>query len=162
MRTVYLDSIRRDQATLEYARWLTERGAQVRTVPSLPNRMIVCDRRVALIAADSDNTSEGAVVVTAPGMIAALCALFENTWRSAEPLGETVRAEPGGLSRQHLEVLELLAQGRTDESIARRLGVSQRTARRLANAVMAHLDARSRFQAGVHAVQRGYLPACGE
>ena len=160
MRTIYLDSIRRDSATLEHATWLTEHGARVRTVPSLPNRMIICDSRVAVIAVDDGNTSSGAVVVSAPGLITTLCTLFESTWDMAEPLGiREPQQDSGSLSRQQLEVLQLLAEGRTDESIARRLGVSQRTARRLANTLMVHLDARSRFQAGVRAAQRGLLTA---
>ncbi|MFC9086246.1 helix-turn-helix domain-containing protein [Nocardiopsis dassonvillei] len=41
--------------------------------------------------------------------------------------------------------------------IARRLGVSPRTARRLSSQLMWFLDARSRFQAGVHAARRKLL-----
>ncbi|MFD3504595.1 helix-turn-helix domain-containing protein [Streptomyces sp. NPDC058676] len=159
MRTVYLDSIRRDAATVAHAKWLMGIGAQVRTVPSLPNRMIICDRRVAIMAADSNATSGGAVVLSAPGLIAALCALFENTWQAAEPLGTSAGREQDDLHRQQAEVLQLLAEGHTDDAIARKLGVSPRTARRFANTLMSHLDARSRFQAGVRAVQYGHLPA---
>ncbi|MGW6058576.1 helix-turn-helix transcriptional regulator [Streptomyces sp. NPDC055189] len=158
MRTIYLCSIRGDAATAAHAEWLTERGAQVRVAPSLPNRMIICDRRVAIMAADSDNTSVGAVVLSAPGMIATLCALFDSTWASAEPLTADPPQQQDGLTAQQNEVLRLLAEGRTDDSIARSLGVSTRTARRIANTLMAHLDARSRFQAGVRAVRNGHLP----
>jgi DNA-binding CsgD family transcriptional regulator/sugar-specific transcriptional regulator TrmB len=158
MRTIYLDSIRRDAATVSHAEWLIGKGGQVRTVPSLPNRMIICDRQVAIMAADSNATSVGAVVLSAPGLIAALCALFENTWQAAESLGAPAGREQEGLTRQQAEVLHLLAEGHTDDAIARKLGVSPRTARRFANTLMVHLDARSRFQAGVRAVQYGHLP----
>lgn len=47
----------------------------------------------------------------------------------------------------------------TDDAIAKRLGVSPRTARRVANDMMERLGARSRFQAGALAVQHGWLPA---
>ncbi|MEU6576281.1 helix-turn-helix transcriptional regulator [Streptomyces sp. NPDC046805] len=159
MRTIYLDSIRRDPATVAHAEWLMGKGGQVRTVPSLPNRMIICDRQVAIMAADSNATSVGAVVLSAPGLIAALCALFENTWQAAEPLGTPAGREREDLTRQQAEVLHLLAEGHTDDAIARKLGVSPRTARRFANTLMAQLEARSRFQAGVRAVQYGHLPA---
>ncbi|WP_405550576.1 LuxR C-terminal-related transcriptional regulator [Streptomyces sp. NBC_01171] len=159
MRTIYLDSIRRDAATVAYAEWLMDKGAQVRTVPSLPNRMIICDRQVAIMAADSNATSVGAVVLSAPGLIASLCTLFDTTWQAAEALGTPPGREQEGLTRQQAEVLHLLAEGHTDDAIARKLGVSPRTARRFANTLMAQLDARSRFQAGVRAVQYGYLPA---
>ncbi|MGW6565220.1 LuxR C-terminal-related transcriptional regulator [Streptomyces sp. NPDC054975] len=159
MRTIYLDSIRRDQPTYEHAEWLESLGAQVRTVPTLPNRVIVVDRRAALIAADTDNTGAGATLVTSPGMITLLCSLFEHVWDSAEPLGAVVRSEPDSLTKQQLAVLRLMADGRTDESIANSLGVSTRTVRRIATGLLTDLNARSRFQAGVRAVQRGHLPA---
>ncbi|WP_411105199.1 LuxR C-terminal-related transcriptional regulator [Streptomyces sp. cmx-4-9] len=159
MRTIYLDSIRRDQPTYEHAEWLESLGAQVRTVPTLPNRVIVFDRRAALIAADTDNTGAGAALVTSPGMITLLCSLFEHVWQSAEPLGATVRSDSGSLTKQQLAVLRMMAEGRTDESIANSLGVSTRTVRRTVTCLLSDLDARSRFQAGVHAVQLGHLPS---
>ncbi|MEU7553076.1 helix-turn-helix transcriptional regulator [Streptomyces sp. NPDC044571] len=162
MRTIYLSSIRRDAATVAHAEWLESLGAQIRTVPTLPNRIIICDRRIALIAANTENTADGAVVVTSPGMIALLCALFDHVWQTAEPLGASPRRSPGSLDKQQLEVLRLMAQGRTDESIANSLGVSTRTVRRIANGLLTHLNARSRFQAAVHAVRQGYLSASPE
>ncbi|GAA0272071.1 hypothetical protein GCM10010302_07060 [Streptomyces polychromogenes] len=159
MRTIYLDSIRRDQPTIEHAEWLESLGAQVRTVPTLPNRVIVFDRRAALIAADTGNTGAGAALVTSPGMITLLCSLFEHVWRSADPLGTTPRSEAGALSKQQLAVLRMMAEGRTDEAIANGLGVSSRTVRRTVTGLLSELNARSRFQAGVRAVQLGHLPA---
>jgi DNA-binding CsgD family transcriptional regulator/sugar-specific transcriptional regulator TrmB len=159
MRTIYLDSIRRDPATLAYAEWLSEHGAQIRTVPLLPNRMIICDRRVAVIAVDAADTSAGAVVLDTPGVVTTCRALFEATWRSAEPIDVPLQEAPGSLTRQEADVLQLLAEGYTDETVSRKLGISTRTARRIANGLMVRLGARSRFQAGTRAVQRGYLPA---
>ncbi|MET8630960.1 LuxR C-terminal-related transcriptional regulator, partial [Kitasatospora sp. NPDC004669] len=49
------------------------------------------------------------------------------------------------------------ADGHTDDAIAKRLGVSPRTARRIATDLMERLNARSRFQAGVRATQAGWL-----
>ncbi|MGW2722987.1 LuxR C-terminal-related transcriptional regulator [Streptomyces sp. NPDC001492] len=162
MRTIYLESVRSCPDTMEYAHWLAEQGCQVRTVPSLPNRMIIYDREAAILATDTDNTAAGAVQVSSQGMIASLHALFESVWQSADPLDAMRQPDPGGLTRQQSEALRLLAQGSTDEAIAKRLGVSARTARRIAHGLMTHLDARSRFQAGVYAVQKGYLPALPE
>lgn len=159
MRTVYLDSIRRDPPTLAHAEWLQGLGAEIRTTPTLPNRVIIVDRRVALVAADSRNTGTGAVAIENPGTVTLMCALFETVWQSAEPLGAPARPAPGGLTKQQSEVLYRMARGSTDESIAKDLGVSARTVRRIAAGLLGRLGARSRFQAGAHAVQRGYLPA---
>lgn len=106
----------------------------------------------------SDDTAAGAVVLTGHGTLTALCALFESVWDGARPLGEAALRDTLGLSPQESTTIELLAQGHTDESIAKRLGVSQRTARRIATDLMERLGARSRFEAGVRSVQRGWLP----
>jgi DNA-binding CsgD family transcriptional regulator/sugar-specific transcriptional regulator TrmB len=158
MRTIYLDSVRASRPTVEHADWLTRLGGRVRTVPTLPTRMILMDRRIAMISVSSDDTAAGAVLLTGQGTLTALCALFETTWEAAQPLGHLVPSDPQGLTGQQAAALRLLAEGHTDETIAKRLGVSHRTARRIASELMDRLGARSRFEAGVRAVQRGWLP----
>ncbi|MFB6905894.1 LuxR C-terminal-related transcriptional regulator [Streptomyces bacillaris] len=162
MRTVYLDSIRRDPPTMAHAEWLESLGARVRTAPTLPNRVIIVDRRTALVATHSNNTSVSAVLIQHLGVVTLVCALFESIWGSAEPISAPTAPNHAGLTRQRAEVLRLMAQGNTDESIANSLGISARTVRRIASGLLEHLDARSRFQAGVHAVQRGYLPGASD
>ncbi|MET9803749.1 helix-turn-helix transcriptional regulator [Streptomyces sp. NPDC006368] len=157
MRTIYLDSVRTNRPTVEHATWLAGLGGQVRTVPSLPTRLILTDRKTALIPVSSDDSAAGAVVLTGQGTLAALCALFETVWAGAQPLGDTVPVDAHGLTGQQATVVRLLAEGHTDEAIAKRLGVSHRTARRIASELMERLGARSRFEAGVRAVQRGWL-----
>ncbi|WP_435273641.1 LuxR C-terminal-related transcriptional regulator [Streptomyces parvulus] len=159
MRTVYLDSVRNSPHTVEYAEWLAERGGQVRTAPSLPVRMVIVDRESAVIPVRAEASCEAAVVLTGQGTLTALCALFDGVWASAVDLGEAGRRDESGLSAQEREVLNSLYRGMTDESIAKRLGVSPRTARRVANDMMERLGARSRFQAGALAVQNGWLPS---
>jgi DNA-binding CsgD family transcriptional regulator len=158
MRTIYLDSIRNSPATVDFVSWLASQGGQVRTVPTLPIRMIIVDRAKAVIPAGADSTA-GAVVLTGHGTLTALCALFENVWASARPLGEATVRDPLGLSAQEATAIRLLGQGFTDEAIGKRLGISTRTARRLASDLMQRLGARSRFEAGVRAVQQGWLPS---
>ncbi|MEG3628667.1 helix-turn-helix transcriptional regulator [Streptomyces poriticola] len=156
MRTVYLDSARNDPVTVAHADRLAALGGRIRTVPSLPNRLIICDRRIAVVATDPDDTASGAVVLRTAGVVSSLYALFESVWQSAQPMSATAPpAGEQGLSPQQMEALRLLSLGHTDESVAARLGVSARTARRLATKLMGHLGARSRFQAGVHAAARG-------
>ncbi|MFI1734534.1 LuxR C-terminal-related transcriptional regulator [Streptomyces acidicola] len=158
MRTVYLDSVRNSPHTVEYAEWLAERGGQVRTAPSLPVRMVIVDRESAVIPVRAEASCEAAVLLTGQGTLTALCALFDGVWASAVDLAEARRRDESGLSAQEREVLNSLYRGMTDESIAKRLGVSPRTARRVANDMMEQLGARSRFQAGALAVQHGWLP----
>ncbi|MFI5982189.1 LuxR C-terminal-related transcriptional regulator [Streptomyces sp. NPDC051555] len=158
MRTVYLDSVRNSPPTVAYAEWLAERGGAVRTVPSLPVRMVIVDRETALIPVNAEEARHSAVVLTGQGTLTALCALFDTVWASASDLGEGNKRDESGLSAQEREVLAFLYRGMTDDAIAKRLGVSPRTARRVANDMMERLGARSRFQAGALAVQHGWLP----
>lgn len=157
IRTVYLDSVRNSLPTMRYVDWLTAQGAQVRTLPMLPTRMIIVDRARAVIPVNSDDTAAGAVLLSGHGTLTALCALFESLWEQAQPLGLPPVPDVDGLTPQARTALALLAEGHTDEAIAKRLAVSPRTARRIATELIERLGARSRFQAGVRAVELGWL-----
>jgi DNA-binding CsgD family transcriptional regulator len=159
MRTIYLDSARNDPATLAYLRWLAEAGGQVRTAATLPLRMVIFDRKQALIPVNPEHSTTGAVVQRGPGMVAALCALFDQIWQNAKPVGQEKLRDDHGLTGQEQAVMTLLAEGWTDDVIARKLGVSVRTSRRITAELTQRLGARSRFQAGARAVERGWVKA---
>lgn len=157
MRTVYLESIRNDQATWDHATWLRNNGAEVRLAATVPVRLQIIDQDHAMVPVSDAESGSGAVVMTSPGVVAALMALFTQTWRSATPLGADRRPDDDGLSVQEHELLRLWARGATDEAAGRRLGVSLRTVRRLSSGLMERLDVSSRFQAGARALDRGWL-----
>lgn len=157
MRTLWLDSIRNDGPTLQYAQWLHSLRGQVRTVPSLPVRMIIVDRECALLPGSTDDATASAVVLHGQGTLAALCALFEAFWETGTVLGAPQPRNDQGLMPQEREFLSLLGEGLTDQAIAVRLGISHRTARRIAAVLMEKLGARSRFQAGLKAAAQGWL-----
>jgi len=156
--TLYQDSVRNDQATYAYARWLTELGGQVRTAPVLPPRMLIFDRVIALIPIDPGNTKQGAACTDEVAVVASLITIFEQAWATAVPLGADVAAVGGeGLTAIERELLRFLASGLTDEAAGRKLGTSARTVRRQVAALMERLGATSRFEAGLKAAQRGWL-----
>jgi DNA-binding CsgD family transcriptional regulator len=157
LRTVYQDSVRNHRPTLEYAQWLGEFGSEVRTAATLPLRMLIVDRRLAVVPIDAADSAAAAIVITSDGVVTALTALFNSVWKAAAPLGAPRRRDEDGLSAQERQVLKLLAIGMTDEAIARNMSVSVRTARRVASDLHARLSARSRFQAGARAVTRGWI-----
>jgi DNA-binding CsgD family transcriptional regulator len=157
MRAVYLDSARNDRLTGEHLRDLVDWGAEVRTVPVLPVRMIVIDREMALVPFDERNTSLGALLVQSRGLVAGLVSLFLTTWRIARPLGTRACRAPDGLSVQERNAMLLWAQGCTDAAVARRLGVSHRTVRRMSESVSSMVSARSRFELGARAMALGWI-----
>jgi DNA-binding CsgD family transcriptional regulator len=157
VRNLYLDAIRSDPPTVEYARWLVEQGGQVRTTPHLPLRMVIYDRRYAVLPMDPEAADAGAVVLGGSGVIAALQTLFEQTWRQATRLEQESPLDENGLSERERVLLMLLADGHTDETVANKLGISVRTGRRITAELLKRLGARSRFQAGALAATRGWL-----
>lgn len=159
MRTLYQASVRNDPPTLDYARWLTSQGAQVRTAAILPLRMVLFTGQAALLPVDPDHTRRGAVQLQGPGILTALAALFEAIWDQADDFGTATDREhdDNGLTGQERQLLRLLAQGHTDAIVARRLSIGVRTARRMMAELMTRLGARSRFEAGAEAVRRGWL-----
>ncbi len=155
--TVYLHSVANEPLNREYVRWLLGRGGQVRTTAVLPLRLLICDRKIAVVPLDPDHSEAGVAILRGLGPVAAMRALFEQIWRMATPFGEArAPRKVSPLTDLELTVVHLLAQGDTDEVISRKLGVSQRTAGRLASDVMAKLGARSRFQAGIRAAENGW------
>ncbi|MFC9815908.1 helix-turn-helix domain-containing protein [Streptomyces virginiae] len=158
LRAVYQDSARHDGPTLAYAKWTTERGGLVRTSALLPPRMLIFDRRVALVPIDPENSKRGALCTSAPGIVASLVSLFQQTWETSVPLGNDHRS-PGedSISAGDRDLLRLLASGMTDEAAGKRLGVSMRTVRRQMASLMERLNASSRFEAGLKAAHRGWL-----
>lgn len=158
IRTVLLDSIRIDPPTLTRAQWMTQLGAEVRTAPDLPLRMLVVDGESAIVPAATEDGDASALLLHNHAVVAALHALFTSIWRAARPLGNRHRRRDSrGLTDQQSAILNLLVQGCTDEFIARRLGFSARTVRRVIAELMERLDARSRFQAGARAQAENWL-----
>ncbi|WP_061295567.1 TrmB family transcriptional regulator [Herbidospora cretacea] len=157
VRALYLDSAWNDAPTHAYARWLTDLGGEVRSAPTLPLRIVIFDRKVALVPLDPQDSSKGAVEVCGEGLISALVALFEQIWIVATPYGAGQRRCEEKPTPQELELLRLLALGLTDEAASKKLGIGLRTHRRIVADLMDRLNARSRFEAGVKALQRGWV-----
>ncbi|MFF7295682.1 LuxR C-terminal-related transcriptional regulator [Streptomyces sp. NPDC008265] len=157
IRTIGLDLVRTDPATLRYSRALVERGGAFRTVAALPTRMVLVDRSRALVPIDPADSRQGALCLSAPGMIAPLVALFEREWGAAVPLGTDPAEAVYVPTEQERSLLGLLAEGHTDESAAGQLHISARTARRIMASLTERLGARSRFEAGTRAARLGWV-----
>jgi DNA-binding CsgD family transcriptional regulator len=159
VRAVYQDSHRHNPLLQEYANWMTGLGAEIRTAPTLPMLLVIFDRRIALLPIDPTDSSKGAQEVRAPGIVTAVYGLFTQIWSTATPVGRVPAFDDADLDPQLRELSRLLAGGSTDEMAARRMGLSLRTIKRKSAELMERLDARSRFQAGVIAAQRGWIDA---
>jgi DNA-binding CsgD family transcriptional regulator/sugar-specific transcriptional regulator TrmB len=156
LRSVYLHSALNHAETAAYLRRLDDAGAETRTVPTLPLQLLIVDRAVAVVPIDPENSAAGALVLRSRGSLVALLALFENVWLTARSISEPRRTERLELSDTDHEILRILAAGATDEVVARQLGVSVRTVRRLTSVLMDRFRARSRFELGLKLGQQGW------
>jgi DNA-binding CsgD family transcriptional regulator/sugar-specific transcriptional regulator TrmB len=155
--TVYLESVRNDPLSRQYATWLAEQGSEVRLTAFLPLRMLIFDRQIAVVPVNPGQSEVGAAIVEGKGPVAAMCALFDSIWKSSAPYGDRrLPHQDEMLTDQQVAVVWLLAHGDTDQVISRKLGISLRTAGRLVSEVMAVLGAKSRFQAGVRIGELGW------
>ncbi|SEM68830.1 helix-turn-helix transcriptional regulator [Streptacidiphilus jiangxiensis] len=158
MRTLYQDHARTHIHIETHAHALLSHGGEVRTAPTIPQRMVIVDRAHALVPIDPADTRKGALHVTEPGLVHALIELFEQAWSTAVPLGAVSPSDPAaGLTDHERELLRLLGSGLTDEGAGQRLGLTDRTVRRQMASIMERLGATSRFEAGIKAAQRGWL-----
>lgn len=156
-RSIYSHGALKHPPTVEYMEWLVGQGFELRTTPALPSRMVIFDREIAVLPANSDDSREGAVVLYGKATVTAFCSLFDWIWERAIPFDLQVgKRDEMGVALE-VEAIWLLGQGYTDETVAKRLGVSPRTSRRLVESMMRRLGARSRFQAGVFAERNGLL-----
>lgn len=157
LRVVHQDSVQNNATLNKHVRRLTKMGGEVRLAPIVPLFMIIYDGRTALVPVDPEHAAEGVLEIRIPGMTSALNALFDMAWAAASPYGDGRITDERGLTPSEHSLLLLLQAGNTDAVAARRLGLSLRTVRRLMSELMSRLDARSRFQAGVCAVEAGWL-----
>lgn len=133
-------------------------GVRIRTRPTLPSRMVVIDRSVAMVAQDPEDSTRGAVLVEQRGLVRLIHELFELNWDQATPVASTPsRSLDGAASPMELAILDLLALGHKDDAIARSTGQSTRTVRRVIAGLSVTLKARSRFDLALRAAARGWV-----
>ncbi|MFF4760093.1 helix-turn-helix transcriptional regulator [Streptomyces sp. NPDC001292] len=137
------------------------RDEQVRVVETVPTKLVVADRTLAMVPLISHAPEPTALVVHASGLLELLYGLFESVWREALPLrlGASGLTEEGrdGPDAVDLEVLSLLLAGLTDASVAKQLDLGLRTVQRRVKRLMELTGVSTRLQLGWHAYERGWV-----
>ena len=157
MRRIHLRPMTRIVHSMTHLQELRSAGAEVRIASILPFRFVLVDRVQAMVPALHTNSSDAMMVLRGEAVTALLVRIFEMCWALAAPLESAGAVEEPGLTSQQLWVLRLMSTGRKDEAIARELGVSVRTLRRVMADLMVQLGVESRFQAGITAARLGLL-----
>lgn len=150
-RTVY------DRAALEHPGKLdgiweaSAAGEKSRIAVGVPIKLFIADDRMALAPLRAPQDVGSAVIVHPSALLDALSALFESVWQRALPLAalDEVPDAAGRLSGQQRRLLQLLASGCTDQTIARHLQLGYRTVQRKISALMEQFGVHTRFQLGL-------------
>jgi len=147
---------------LEAAEAALDQGEQIRVVPSVPIRLLIVDRHIALVPlASGASVGVGALLVHPGGLLDGLIALFDRVWHDAVPLVLTGRgvveaaAEP--IEDLDVKIFGLLLAGLTDQAVGNQLGLSLRTVQRRVRLLMDAAGAGTRLQLGFQAAQRGWV-----
>jgi len=147
MRTLYQHSSRRSSVTHKYVAAVTSRGAEVRTLDEFFNRMIVVDRRVALIP--NKDEFGVAVAIREPAVVAFLVDVFERSWERGRAFTNRETSLLKDIAaEQRAMTMRMLIEGHSDPVSAKRLGVSPRTYAGYVADLKTDYDAQTRFQLG--------------
>ena len=142
-----LDALAPTEAPFETARLRMELAATLRALGRLP----AAEREIKTALATYRELGAAAEIPRAETMLARLQPRRELP---AEDLAGPLRE----LSRRELEVLELIAEGLTNQVIADRLVISEHTVHRHVSNILGKLDAPTRSAATALAMQHGLAP----
>ncbi|MEV4559910.1 LuxR C-terminal-related transcriptional regulator [Kitasatospora sp. NPDC049285] len=146
MRTLYQPVALTEESAVNHAAAMTDRGAQIRVLDEPFLRVIVVDRRIAVIPAADDHSR--AAFVEDPAAVAFLVSVFERDWARADHVrwrdldGRTLTRTVSD------RVGRLLAAGLTQRGIATRLGLSERTVAGHISRLRDRYGAQTLFQLG--------------
>jgi sugar-specific transcriptional regulator TrmB len=154
MRILYQHSARRSSITHKYVAAVTALGAEVRTLDEFFNRLIVIDRRIAVIPGAGGPAT--ALVIREPNLLAYLVDIFERTWERARAFTNRGSAEQRDIAHEQRQMtIRMLIEGHADPASAKRLGVSPRTYAGYIADLKEEFEAETRFQLGYTMGQLG-------
>jgi hypothetical protein len=147
MRTLYQHSARRSVATRHYVEEVSRHGAEVRTLDEFFNRLIVVDRRLAIVPGVEGY--QVALAIHEPGLVAYLVDIFERYWERARGFTDReLNTEREVADDVHNMTVRMLVEGHSDNASAKRMGVSTRTYAGYVASLKAEYGVETRFQLG--------------
>lgn len=146
MRTLYQHTARRSKATRDHVERILERGAKVRTLDEFFNRLIVIDRRLAVIPGGGPDV---AMVIHEPNLVSYLADIFDRSWERAREYNERGGSSDSDIAAEVRQLtVRMLTEGHSDPASAKRVGVSTRTYASYVAALKDEYGAETRFQLG--------------
>ncbi|MEV6210530.1 TrmB family transcriptional regulator [Kitasatospora sp. NPDC051914] len=147
IRTIYHPSTRYHAPTRDYVASITTAGGRVRTLDEPYTRLIVIDRRTAVIPVAEDLNL--AAFIHDQAVISYLIEeVFERNWSRALDFDGSPTVPPQVVSRLRQTIVDLMLKGINHRVIARRLGISERTLARHIAEMREDYQVESLFQLG--------------
>ena len=154
MRTLYQHAARRGADTRKYVAAVTAAGAEVRTLDEFFNRLIVVDRRVAVIP--SHEGTDAAMVISDRRWWATSSTCSSATGSGRGPFTSSETSLMRDIAaEQRAMTIRMLLEGRADPAGAKRLGVSPRTYAAYVADLKSEFEVETRFQLGYEMGKRG-------
>jgi hypothetical protein len=130
-QTLHYDGARDDAGTAEWARTMTEAGAEIRTVPQRFPRMVLVDAATAVIPLDLDDGKAGevpaAIWISDRGVVAHLLRQLRVYWEGAEVWDGVTPRRGLRIDERDAEILDGLRAYDTLKASAKALHMSDRT-----------------------------------
>ncbi|WP_104116080.1 LuxR C-terminal-related transcriptional regulator [Arthrobacter sp. B1805] len=155
-RTLYDTSTRDHVPTRKAVEAIAAGGGEFGVLPFIPLRMLIFDEKLALVGRQLTRDDKAALVIRDHSLINIFTHLFDIAWEISESFLAPDRVE-SPLSSLQRSIIQGLANGLSDESIARRLDINVRTCRRHIAWMLETLRADSRFQAALKAREAGWV-----
>ncbi|MFB7947728.1 helix-turn-helix domain-containing protein [Kitasatospora phosalacinea] len=127
IRTIYQPSARYSNPTINYVHAVTQGGCQVRTLDEAFAKLIVIDRKVAVIATGDGDDRDRAAFVRDDAVISYIISVFNSQWERAIPFTGDHEIPPQVVSSMRRQIVRMMLEGIAHRTIARRLGLSERT-----------------------------------
>ncbi len=155
-RTLYDTSLRDHVPTRRAVEAIVVGGGEFGVLPFIPLRILIFDEKLALVGRQLTREDKAALVIRDASLINIFTLLFEVAWEISESFLAPQRVE-SPLNSLQRSIIQGLANGLSDESIARRLDINVRTCRRHIAWMLDTLHAESRFQAALKARDAGWV-----
>ncbi len=146
MRTLYQHTARRSKATRDHVETILEHGARVRTLDEFFNRLIVIDRRLAVIPGGEPDV---AVAIHDDNLVSYLADIFDRYWERGRDYNERGGPSESDIATEVRQLtVRMLTEGHSDPASAKRVGVSTRTYASYVAALKEEYGVETRFQLG--------------
>jgi len=133
---------------VQYGREPGEPSPEYRENTTMPMKLIVVDRTIALFPVEPTDLERGYLEVSRPSVVAELVNLFERQWESADVAKEHTLPKIV-LGPRERALIAILAEGHSDATAARKLQISRRSVTYALRTLMDQLGVENRFQLGL-------------